>query len=207
MRVVRPSMIALTACLAVSGCGKGPAGPTAQTKPVDPTPPAATTRSADPAKPATPTGLPADSPAATNSNNLVIGGDNRDPQMGLFALSREDAAEVRRTLGTDSKTAYDLALAKAKKAWAGKRNFCADSVRMTIGYLGTDGMLDAADWAKWKTASFERLKDEHLAKIVAMHKEMIDEDDPAGCERALATYTEALRYAANQELELLNFGF
>ena len=142
-----------------------------------------------------------------NPNKIVIGGNNAKPQMGLFALTKGDAKAVGAAMDAGLKSAFDLALAKAKKSWAGDRNFCSDSVRMTIGYFGTDGMLDDDDWKPWKTADLAALKAKHLPAILEMHKQMIGEDDPAACEASLTTYVEALRYAATEQLELLNFGY
>ena len=76
---------------------------------------------------------------------------------------------------------------------------------MTIGYLGTDGMIDDDGWKTWKTADLAALRAKHLPAILEMHKQMMNEDGTAVCEASLTSYVEALRYAAGEQLELLNF--
>ncbi|MDX2087529.1 MAG: hypothetical protein SFX73_06755 [Kofleriaceae bacterium] len=146
-------------------------------------------------------------PGLKNINKLVIGGDNKDPQMGLFALRAADATQVSAAMKQGLRAAYELAMTRADKAWTGKRNFCSDAVRQTIGYYGIDGMLDDKEWAQWRKDSFAKIKAVHFKAILELHEEMIGEHDPQGCEDSLRTYVEALRYAATNKLELLNFGF
>jgi hypothetical protein len=142
-----------------------------------------------------------------NLNKLVIGGDNTKPQMGLFALTTDAAKQVDAAMQDGLEPAYRLAQKLATKAWAGDRNFCADAVRMTIGYLGIDGMLEAADLRKWKTAKLADVRKQHIAEINKLHVEMIGEQDEAGCDQVLAQYVEGLQLAANDKLELRNFGY
>lgn len=184
-------------------------------KPSDPNPRPATTAATTPATPIEndpwapaeasdpgPTG-----PAAKNINKLVIGGDNTKPQMGLFALSKADAAKVDAAMKQGLEPAYRLAEKLAVKAWAGDRSFCEDAVRMTIGYYGIDGMLDDRDLRKWKTAKLADVRAKHEAAINELHVQMIGERDEAACGQALESYVAALQLAANQKLELRNFGF
>jgi hypothetical protein len=142
-----------------------------------------------------------------NLNKLVVGGDNTNPQMGLFALTRDAAQQVDAAMKDGLEPAYRLAQKLAVKAWAGDRNFCADAVRMTIHFLGTDGMMDDAEKRQWKTAKLADVRKQHIAEINKLHFEMIGEHDEAACDQALATYVEGLQVAANDKLELRNFGF
>ena len=78
---------------------------------------------------------------------------------------------------------------------------------MTIHYLGIDGMMDAGEMRSWKTAKLADVRAQHLAEINKLHVEMIGEQDEAACDRALALYVEGLQLAANDKLELRNFGY
>lgn len=150
----------------------------------------------------------APSPTGTkNPSKLVIGGDNTKPQMGLFALQPADAAKVDAAMKDGLEGAYQLAQKLSVKAWAGDRNFCEDAVRMTIGYFGIDGMLDASALRRWKTAKLADVRAQHSAEINKLHFEMIGERDEAACDKTLALYVEGLKLAANEKLELRNFGF
>ncbi|MDQ3367396.1 MAG: hypothetical protein M3680_18385 [Myxococcota bacterium] len=150
----------------------------------------------------------ADVPAAQNINKLVIGGNNVKPQMGLFALREPEAKAVQAAMARGLEPAYTLALlATATKTWVGDRNYCSDAVRVTIQYLGTDGMLDDAAWERWRTASLAELEAKHLGEINKLHEQMMGESDPAACKASLRAYAEALTFAATQQLVLLNFGF
>src|SRR5687767_1444240 len=107
----RFALLFLVACS--SGSSKREAGP----------PPTPVETANDPwATPATASGKPG--PATGNINKMVIGGDNTKPQMGLFALSSENAREVDRAMTDGLEPAYRLAEQLAYKAWAGDRNFC-----------------------------------------------------------------------------------
>jgi hypothetical protein len=127
--------------------------------------------------------------------------------MGLFALTADDATAVDKRLETDSRAAFDLAKSIAKKTWAGDRTFCEDGVRMTIGFLGTDGKPAADDDAMWKSAELDAIKAVNIKAIDDLHTQITGKSDRATCERTLATYVEALRYAASEQLELRNFGY
>jgi hypothetical protein len=142
-----------------------------------------------------------------NLNKLVIGGDNTNPQMGLFALSHDAAKQVDAAMRDGLEPAYRLAQKLATKAWAGDRNFCADAVRMTIHFLGTDGMMSADELREWKTAKLADVRKQHIAEINELHEQMMGEQDEAACDRALAVYVEGLQLAANDKLELRNFGY
>jgi hypothetical protein len=155
-----------------------------------------------PAAPTTGTGT-----GTKNLNKLVIGGDNRKPQMGLFALAPADAAKVDAAMKDGLEGAYRLAQKLSVKAWAGDRNFCEDAVRMTIGYFGIDGMMDASALRRWKTAKLADVRAQHAAEINKLHFEMIGERDEAACDKTLALYVEGLKLAATDKLELRNFGF
>jgi hypothetical protein len=142
-----------------------------------------------------------------NLNKLVIGGDNTNPQMGLFALTHDAAKQVDAAMKDGLEPAYRLAQQLAVKAWAGDRNFCADAVRMTIHFLGTDGMMSPDELRAWKTAKLTDVRKQHIAEINKLHFEMIGERDEAACDQALALYVEGLQLAANDKLELRNFGY
>jgi len=146
-------------------------------------------------------------PAATNLDKLVIGGDNQRPQMGLFALTKADAARVDAEMDHGLEPAYRLAQHLAVKAWAGDRNFCEDAVRQTIGFYGVDGMLDAKELRKWKSATLADIKEQHARAINERHYEMIGEHNEVGCDKTLGIYVEGLQLAATKQLELRNFGF
>ncbi|HEY5947752.1 MAG TPA: hypothetical protein VIV40_19765 [Kofleriaceae bacterium] len=157
------------------------------------------------ATPATPN--TAAGPAAKNLNKLVIGGDNTKPQMGLFALSPPDAKRVDAAMRDDYEKAYRLAQKLAVRAWAGDRNFCEDAVRQTIGFFGIDGMLDEDALRKWRTAKLADVRKEYSRPINELHFQMIGERDEAACDHTLAIYVEGLQVAANDKLELRNFGY
>ena len=136
----------------------------------------------------------------------VIGGNNDRPQMGLFALEPEAAAEVDAKM-SDLKAAYEHAQKVATRSWAGDRTWCEDAVRQIIGYYAVDGMLDDEKRATWKTASFERLKKEHLDAIVERHELMYDKKEPEVCARTLEMFVEGLRFATSEGLEVRHFGY
>jgi hypothetical protein len=136
----------------------------------------------------------------------VIGGNNDRPQMGIFALTPEAAAEVDAKMG-DLKAAYDHAQKVATRSWAGDRTFCEDAVRQIIGYYAVDGMIDDEKRATWKTASFEDLKAKHFTAILERHEMMYDKNEPEVCARTLETFVEALRFVTTEDLEVRNFGF
>jgi hypothetical protein len=142
-----------------------------------------------------------------NINKLVIGGNNDKPQMGLFALTSENAREVDRAMEHGLEPAYRLAEKLAVKAWAGDRNFCEDAVRQTIGYFGIDGMLDPNDLRRWKTASLDYVRAQYSKAINDLHFEMIGEHNEIACDKTLAIYVEGLQLAAQKQLELRNFGY
>jgi hypothetical protein len=58
-----------------------------------------------------------------------------------------------------------------------------------------------------RTAKLEDVKRQHWNAIVVRHAWMIEEYEPEVCGKTLATYVEALRYAAIHDLELANFGY
>ena len=137
-------------------------------------------------------------------------------QEGLFALSDEDAravrdarsADITRSMrapvnGADLSRSYRLAMSKAKRAWAGPANDCSIEVRLAIGFAGIDGLMDAWTWDTWKTADLGALRAKHMSAIIDMRTEAFGDPSPFQCEAALANYVEALRFAANAGLELL----
>ena len=143
-----------------------------------------------------------------NLNKLVIGGDNTKPQMGLFALTHAAAKQVDAAMQDGLEPAYRLAQKLAVKAWAGDRNFCADAVRMTVHFLGTNGMLTDEELRAWKTVKLADVRKQHITEINELHVEMMGEHDEAACDQALALYVEGLQLAANDDsLELRNFGY
>jgi hypothetical protein len=190
--------LALVILLAACGSKKSENAPAPVPSPVE--------RGTDPwAASDTPPGEPG--PAAKNLNKLVIGGDNQKPQMGLFALSPDDARDVDAAMRQGLEPAYRLAQQRAVQAWAGDRNFCEDAVRQTIGYFGIDGMLDPKDLKRWKTASLDDVRAKHGKAINELHFQMIGERDEAACDRTLGVYVEGLKLAAAKDLELRNFGY
>lgn len=211
-----PSLLILS-LIASAACDGGPA----QTRSEDPKRPAADPPRADPPPAATTDPAPAAKVPATVEEALevlandggddippktVIGGNNDRPQMGIFALAPEAAAEVDAKMG-DLKAAYEHAQKVATRSWAGDRTFCEDAVRQIIGYYAVDGMLDDKQRATWKTASFERLKAEHLDAIVERHEMMYEKKEPEVCARTLETFVEALRFVTTEDLEVRNFGY
>jgi hypothetical protein len=182
----------------LAACSSGKAEPAQPATPVE--------RASDPwATPATAPDQPA--PAAGNINKLVIGGDNKKPQMGLFALSRDDAKRVDAAMEKGLEPAYRLAEKLSVKAWTGDRNFCEDAVRQTIGYFGIDGMLSAKDLRGWRTAKLADVRKEHGAAINDLFYKMIGEHDKAACDKTLTIYVEGLQLAAKEQLQLRNFGY
>jgi len=182
----------------LAACSSGKAEPAPPATPIE--------RATDPwATPATSPNEPG--PAAGNINKLVIGGDNKKPQMGLFALSRDDAKRVDAAMDKGLEPAYRLAEKLSVKAWTGDRNFCEDAVRQTIGYFGIDGMLSVKDLRAWRTAKLADVRKEHAAAINDLHFKMIGEHAKAACDKTLAIYVEGLQLAATEQLQLRNFGY
>lgn len=181
----------------LAACSSGKAEPSPPATPVE--------RAADPW--ATPSSPSEPGPAAGNINKLVIGGDNKKPQMGLFALTREDAQRVDAAMDKGLEPAYRLAEKLAVKAWAGDRNFCEDAVRQTIHYFGIDGMLSPGELRAWKTVKLADVRKQHAAEINDLYFQMIGEHDEAACDKTLAIYVEGLQLAATDQLQLRNFGY
>jgi hypothetical protein len=135
-----------------------------------------------------------------NVNKHVVGGNNDDPQMGLWAMTREAADKVNEARDTSLKRAYDLAEQLATKSWAGDRTFCEDAVNWATGWHMTSP-------AEWKGETYEEAKATYFAEILEIHDKMIGEDGTETCDESLRTYVEAFTFAHREKLELLNFGY
>jgi hypothetical protein len=143
-------------------------------------------------------------PAAGNLNKLVIGGDNANPQMGLFALKPADAARVDAEMEQGLEPAYRLAEKLAVGKWTGDRTFCEDSVRLRLGYFGIDGGMNDEKRERWKT---KQITQRDIEAINGLHEKMIGEKAEAACAKSIETYVAGFRLAATKDLELRNFGY